>query len=252
MTRLDGRVAIVTGGSRGIGAAVCRAYAREGARVVVNYFRRADLAEALVRDIRNTDGEAIAVRGDVSRQSDVQRLVEATHDAFGPVDILVCNAAHYPRRPWHEIQVDEWDRVLAVNLRGALLCAQAVYPGMRHRGSGVILTVSSVTAELGWGPFLHYVTSKAGLIGFTRSLAREVGGEGVRVNCVMPGDIRTEQEIADFPDQIDLAEAMAQRQCLPRRGLPEDVAGAFVYLASDEASFVTGQVVTVDGGWIHY
>jgi 3-oxoacyl-[acyl-carrier protein] reductase len=250
--RLQDKVAIVTGGSRGIGAAVCKAYGREGAKVVVNYLHNAEMAQTVVDEINSGAGQAIAVQGDVAYRDEIFRMVEQAHLAFGAVDIMVCNAVHYPRHPWFEINEAEWDRVLAVNLKGALFCCQAVYPDMRARGQGVIITVTSVTVELGWGPFLHYVTSKAGLIGFTRSLAREVGKEGIRVNSVMPGAIRTEQEIIDFPDQDLLAEMMAQRQCLARRGLPEDLAGTFVYLASEDAAFVTGQVINVDGGWVHY
>ncbi|MHB9033470.1 MAG: SDR family NAD(P)-dependent oxidoreductase [Anaerolineae bacterium] len=250
--RLQNKVAIVTGGSRGIGAAVCKAYGRDGARVVVNYLHNADLAEQVCAEINAGPGRAVAVQGDVSSRMDVQRLVDTAHASFGAVDIMVCNAVHYPRRPWYTIDEAEWDRVMAVNVKGALFCCQAAYPDMKARGSGVMITVTSVTVELGWGPYLHYVTSKAGLIGFTRSLAREVGKEGIRVNCVMPGAIRTEQEIIDFPDQAELAVTMAQKQCLPQRGLPEDMAGTFVYLASDDSAFVTGQVINVDGGWVHY
>jgi len=250
--RLEGKVAIVTGGSRGIGAAVSLEFAREGARVVVNYHRRGDLAEGIVNKIKAQCGQAVAVQGDVAKKADVQRLIQAAHEAFGPVDIMVANAAYYPRTPWHEITEEEWERVMAVNLKGALWCAQAVYPDMKARGYGKIITVSSVTVELGWGPYVHYVTSKAGLIGFTRALAREAGKDGIRVNCVMPGAIRTEQEVADFPAQEELADFMAGRQCLPRRGLPEDMVGAFVYLASAESDFVTGQVINVEGGWVHY
>lgn len=250
--KLQGKVAIVTGSSRGIGAAVSRRYGEEGASVVVNYLHNQALAEQVASEINAGPGRAVAVQGDVSRREDVDRLVKAAHEHFGPVDIMVCNAVHYPRRPWHTISEAEWDQVMAVNLKGALFCCQAVYPDMQARGSGVLITVSSVTVELGWGPYIHYVTTKAGLIGFTRSLAREVGKEGIRVNCVMPGAIRTEQEILDFPDQEQLAVMMAQRQCLPRRGTPEDMAGTFVYLASDDSAFVTGQVINVDGGWVHY
>ncbi|NLV74332.1 MAG: 3-oxoacyl-ACP reductase FabG [Chloroflexi bacterium] len=250
--KLQGRVAIVTGGSRGIGAAVCKAFGAEGARVVVNYLANAEMAADVVAEINRGPGQAITVQGDVSNRADVDRIVAAAHEAFGPVDIMVCNAAHYPRSPWYEITEEVWDRVMAVNLKGTLFCCQAVYPDMRARGKGSIINLTSVTVELGWGPFLHYVTSKAGLIGLTRSLAREVGKEGIRVNAVMPGAIRTEQEELDFPNQDEVTVAMAQRQCLAQRGLPADMTGAFVYLASDDSAFVTGQVINVDGGWVHY
>lgn len=250
--RLRDKVAIVTGASRGIGAEVCKAYAREGASVVINFYSHPDEAQSLARTINSEGGKAVTVEGDVSRAEDVHRIVQICNEAFGAADILVNNAAHYPRSAWHEITEESWDRVMAVNLKGALLCCQAVYPGMRDKGYGKIINVSSVTVELGWGPYVHYVSSKAGLIGFTRSLAREVGKEGIRVNCVMPGAIQTEQELEDFPDQDDLAIFLAERQCLPQRGTARDMVGAFVYLASPESDFVTGQVLSVDGGWNHY
>ena len=250
--RLKNKVALVTGGSRGIGAAICLGYAREGASVLVNYHSKQDMAEQVVAGIHAEGGQAVAIRGDVARAADVRTMVETAHEAFGPVDILVANAAAYPRMSWQQITEHDWNRVLAVNLTGALLCAQAVYPDMLTKGYGKIITVSSVNVELGRGPFLHYVTTKAGLIGFTRALAREVGKDGIRVNCVMPGAIRTEQELEDFPDQKTLTAFLAECQSLPRRGEPEDMVGAFVYLAAPESDFVTGQVLTVDGGWVHY
>lgn len=250
--KLRGKVALVTGGSRGIGAAVCERFAAEGAQVVVNYRHSAEHAEAVVARITKTGGSALAVAADVASAVEVGRMVETARRTFGPIDILVANAAIYPRTAWYAIDEAEWDAVCAVNLRGAFLCAQAVYPDMRAPRGGVIITVSSVTAELGWGPYIHYVTTKAGLIGLTRALAREAGKEGIRVNCVMPGAIRTEQEVTDFPDQTGLATFLAERQSLPRRGTPEDMTGAFVYLASEDSAFVTGQVINVDGGWVNY
>jgi 3-oxoacyl-[acyl-carrier protein] reductase len=250
--KLDGKVAVITGSSQGIGAAVALGYAKEGAKVAVNYNRNGELAERVVGEIRAGGGEALAVGGDVSKARDVAKMFDVAREAFGPVDILVANAAANPRRPWYEIPESEWDLVMSVNLKGALLCAQAAYPDMKARGYGKVITLSSVMAELGTGPCLHYVTTKSGLIGFTRALAREVGRDGIRVNCVMPGAIRTEQEIKDFPDQEAVARRAAERQCLPQRGLPEDLVGTFVYLASSDSDFVTGQVINVDGGWVHY
>lgn len=250
--KLEGKVAVITGSSQGIGAAVAAGYAREGAKVVVNYHRNGEMAERLVEEIRDGGGEAVAAGGDVSKTGDVETMFGAAREAFGPVDIVVANAAANPRTPWHEIPESEWDFVMSVNLKGTLLCAQAAYPDMKAKGYGKIITLSSVMAELGTGPCLHYVTTKAGLIGFTRALAREVGGEGIRVNCVMPGSIRTEQEVKDFPDQEAVARRAAERQSLPERGLPEDLVGTFVYLASSDSDFVTGQVINIDGGWVHY
>lgn len=253
--QLAGKVALVTGASRGIGAAVCRGYAREGAAVAVNHLPEptmAALAESVVDDIRRDGGQALAVPGDLSSPEDVTAMVARVQDGFGSVDILVNNAAAQERVPWTDITQEAWNHVLAVNLTGPLLLAQAVHAGMRVKGYGKIIMVSSVTAQLGMTSLLHYVTTKAGLIGFTRSLAREVGAEGIRVNAVMPGAIRTEQEVEDFPGQQDeLREMLAERQCLPDRLVAEDLVGTFVYLAAPASDAVTGQTILVDGGWVH-
>ena len=171
---------------------------------------------------------------------------------FGDVDIMVANAAYSERMPWNEIPLDQWDRTMAVNVRGTYLCARAVYPSMLRLGRGSIITLTSVTVELGMAGFLDYVSSKAGIIGLTRALAREVGKDGIRVNSVMPGAIRTEQEVELNFDERELAALSAERQSIPRRGYADDLTGTFIYLASDDSAFVTGQVVTVDGGWVHH
>jgi 3-oxoacyl-[acyl-carrier protein] reductase len=234
---------------------VCRAFAREGAAVAVHHLtdeRGTREAAALAAELREAGAEAVAVGADVSRREEVERMVAQARAALGPIDVLVANAAASGRVAWTAIDDAEWRRVLAANLDGALFCSQAVFSDMRERGDGKIITVSSVMAELGAAGSLHYVTTKAGLIGFTRALAREVGKDGIRVNCVMPGAIRTEHEVEHFPDEERVAAVQAQVQSLPRRGVAEDLAGAFLYLASDESDFVTGQVIAVDGGWVNY
>ncbi len=253
--RLEGRVAIITGASWGIGAAVAEAFAREGASVVVSSYPDPGMeqrADDVVGSIIQTGGRALRTSADVTSRSDIDAMVALAQEEFGDVDVLVSNAAYSNRLPWHEIPAEQWDHTHAVNVRGAFLCAQACREGMLRKGRGSIISVTSVTVELGMPGLLDYVASKAALIGFTRALAREVGPEGIRVNAVMPGAIRTEQEVALGFDEEELRVLSAQRQCLPRRGFADDLTGAFVFLASDESSFMTGQVLNVDGGWIHY
>ena len=255
MGRLESRVAIVTGASWGIGAAVAEAFAREGANVVVNTLpeERMDcLAGGVVDRITQSGGNAIKVPADISVPAEVDHMVALAERTFGDVDILVANAAYSERVAWNEITIEQWDRTMAVNVRGTFQCARAVYPGMVRQGRGSIITLTSVTVELGMAGFLDYVSSKAGIIGLTRALAREVGKEGIRVNSVMPGAIRTEQEVELNFDERELAALSAERQSIPRRGYANDLTGTFVYLASDDSAFVTGQVVTVDGGWVHH
>jgi 3-oxoacyl-[acyl-carrier protein] reductase len=253
--RLADRVALITGASRGIGAAVACAFAKEGAAVALNYLPQPDmrqLAEQATKQIVADGGTAISVGADISDPDAVEHMVACVSDAIGAPDVLVLNAAAVGSQPWMDIDLPSWDNVTAVNLRGAFICARATFPGMRAKGYGKIITVSSVMVELGMPDALHYVTSKAGIIGFTRALAREVGRDGVCVNCVMPGAIRTEHEVERNPDQDEIYRFVVERQSLQRRGVPADVVGAFVYLASAESDFMTGQVLNVDGGWAHY
>ena len=253
--RLENRVAIVTGASWGIGAAAAEAFAREGACVVVNNLpedRMDALAQGVVDRIVDEGGRAIKVPADISVPAEVEHLVSVAESTFGDVGIMVANAAYSEREQWTEIPIEQWDRTMAVNLRGTYLCARAVYPSMLRLGGGSIITLTSVTVELGMAGFVDYVASKAGIIGLTRALAREVGGDGIRVNSVMPGAIRTEQEVELNFDEHELAVLSAERQSIPRRGYADDLAGTFVYLASDDSAFVTGQVITVDGGWVHH
>lgn len=253
--RLDGSVALVTGASWGIGAAVARGFAREGASVVVGSYpddEMESLADEVVASISDAGGRAIRASVDVTSRTQIDAALGVAQREFGDVDVLVTNAAWANRLPFQEISVEQWDHTLAVNLRGAFLCAQACHQGMLRRGRGSIITVSSVTVEVGMAGLLDYVSSKAGLIGFTRALARELGPHQIRVNAVMPGAIRTEQELALGFDEVELRTVMAERQCLPQRGFADDLTGAFLFLASEESSFISGQVINVDGGWIHY
>ncbi len=250
--RLQGRIALVTGAARNIGAAVAERLADEGAAVAVN-FRSADSAAAagaVVERIAAAGGRAIAVRGDVAVEEDVEAMVAEVTGLLGSVDILVNNAAASVAfsAPWHELTAEQWDHVSRVNVTGSFLCARAVYPSMRLAGGGSIVNMSSVRAILGWPGNLHYTASKAALIGFTRGLAREVGPDGIRVNALIIGAIQTpEEDVYGTPEEI--AARVLPLQSLQLRGEPPDVAAAVAFLASADGRFVSGQCLTVDGGW---
>jgi 3-oxoacyl-[acyl-carrier protein] reductase len=254
-SRLAGRVALLTGASRGIGAAAARAYVAEGAAVAIGYEPRpasAEQAAKLVAEISAAGGRAIAVAGGMADPDDIESFAANVRAELGPADIVVNNAAASARSPWTQLRIDEWDQVQNVNLRGAWLMARAAYPDLRASEHASIINVTSVMVETGQPGALHYTASKAGLIGLTRALARELGEEGIRVNAVMPGAIRTEHEREMEPDGSAIFTSITGRQALKRRGRATDLAGAFVFLASDESGFVTGQVLNVDGGWVHY
>src|SRR5438132_3515411 len=245
--RLKDKVAIVTGGGVGIGRAYAHGLAKEGAAVIV-----ADIQEAkkVAADIKAAGGEAIAVAVDVTSPEKTQAMAAATLKAYGHIDVLVNNAGLYSalkKKNFMEIDPDEWDRVMAVNLKGLFLCVKAVYPAMQRQGKGKIINISSGTALSGSLFFLHYVSSKAGVIGFTRALAREVGGDNICVNLIMPGltisgsnqeGVMTAEQLAD----------RRKRRCFQRDQYPKDLVGTVIFLASDDSDFMTGQSIGVDGG----
>jgi 3-oxoacyl-[acyl-carrier protein] reductase len=242
---LTGKVAIVTGGGRGLGAGFCRALAAEGASVVV-----ADIAEAGARAIADEIG-GTAVQIDVSDDTSVRTMVARTMEQHGRIDILINNAALYselrrPPKPFDEIPLDEWDRVMAVNVRGVWLCCAASAPVFRQQRSGVIINISSGTIFAGAPGFMHYVTSKAAVWGMTRVLARELGDVGVRVNSITPGHTSTEAGRAVYAP--DAYEASAQRRIFKREETVDDLVGTVLFLCSDASAFITGQCLNVDGG----
>jgi NAD(P)-dependent dehydrogenase (short-subunit alcohol dehydrogenase family) len=244
--RLAGKVAIVTGGARHIGTAYCRALAREGATVVV-----ADILDGktVAEEIRSKGGNALALKIDVSKEGDTNRMAVETVNAFGRIDILINNAAIFinlQRHPFYEISADEWDRVSAVNIKGPFLCAKAVFAQMKEQKYGKIINISSSTAYWGTPNFLHYVASKAALIGMTRSLAREVGDYGICVNAIAPGLV--EHEGQNAPQA--LTELQLKARSIKRLQTPEDLLGTLVFLASPDSGFMTGQTIVVDGGSI--
>jgi len=250
MARLEGRVAIVTGAAQGIGWHYARAMAEEGAKVVI-----ADVLDCGP----GADRIAAAVQGatvvphccDVSDQDQAAGLVKATMDRFGKLDVLVNNAAVFaslaPKRI-EEIDVEEWDRVMAVNLRGVFLCARAAVPVMRAQGGGKIINVASDTPLKGVPMMLHYVSSKGGVIGLTRALARELGPDNIAVNALCPGLTLSEGVAATLDSRTDNLARVRGARALKRDQMPEDLVGAMLFLASSDSDFVTGQSIVVNGG----
>jgi 3-oxoacyl-[acyl-carrier protein] reductase len=244
--RLAGKVAIVTGASRGIGLAIARRFSAEGAAVVVNYVARQDEAEAAVREIAAAGGTAVAVQADVSRGSDVAALVRTTLDRFGRIDVLVNNAGVMVTKGVLETTEDEWDRTIDVNLKGAYLCSKEVAPIMIRQEAGTIINISSNSGL--YHPsamrFTEYVTSKAGMNGLTKAMALALGPH-VTVNAICPGWIRT-----DMMEDIDpeVHQRILAETALARWGTPEDVAASAAFLASADASFITGELLIVAGG----
>jgi 3-oxoacyl-[acyl-carrier protein] reductase len=242
---LEGRVAIVTGGGGGLAEGICATLAASGAAVAA-VDRSLEKAERVAQ--LASPGRCIALEADVSDKASVDAMAQRVISELGGIDILVNNAAIYPLRPWTEIEEEEWDRVMAVNLKGYFLCARAAYPSMRERGKGRIINVASITFFIGWSGFLDYVSSKGAIIGFTRTLAREIGPDGITVNAISPGAFPTDAERV-HPDQEALNRRILEQQSLKRRGTPEDVGNLAAFLASDAASFITGQTIMIDGGW---
>jgi len=244
--QLEGKVAIVTGASRGIGLAIARRYAQEGAAVVINYFARRDEAEKAVHEIEAAGGQAIAVQADVSKSADVDRLVKATLERFGRIDILVNNAGVHVAKGVMETTEADWDLTIDINLKGAYLCSKAVIPTMQAQKTGTIIMMSSNSGL--YHPsamrFVEYVVSKAGMNGLTKALALALGPY-ITVNAICPGWIRTEmiEEIDPETHQRILDET-----ALARWGTPDDIAASATFLASAEASFITGEMLIVAGG----
>lgn len=243
--RLAGRVALVTGGGQGLGRAFAHRLAADGARVVVAD-RNGDAASAVAQQI---NASAMAVQVDVADETSVGAMVDAVQERFGRLDILVNNAALFSTLrmgPFEEITVPEWDEVMAVNVRGPFLCSRAAAPLMRRQSYGKIINISSAAVLLGRPGYLHYVTSKAALIGMTRSLGTELGPYGITVNAVLPGSTETEVPRETVtPEQV---RGIIERQAIKRRQVPADLLGIVSFLASPDSDFMTGQSVNVDGG----
>jgi NAD(P)-dependent dehydrogenase (short-subunit alcohol dehydrogenase family) len=239
--KLEGRVAIVTGGARGLGRAIARKLGEEGAAVVV-----ADVDAAGAERAAAELPRSLAVPTDVSREADIEAMVAAALARFGRLDVLVNNAALIPWAAIDEIDLAEWRRITAVNLDGVFLACRAAIPPMRQAGYGRIVNLASTVILTGVPFASHYVAAKGGVFAFTRSLATELGADGITVNSVAPGLTRTEGTLETRHSEF--YEEVAARQAIPRVGEPEDIAPAVAFLASEEARWITGQMIVVDGG----
>lgn len=243
---LTGKVAIVTGAAAGIGEAIAELLAAHGVRV---YLLDRDAARN-EQTARTLPGLAKALACDVRDRTAVQSAVAQVTEEAGKIDILINNAGVYPRRPFLQMDEREWDAVQDINLKGMFHTCQCVLPHMVARGSGSVINISSVTFHVGMANLTHYVASKGGVIGFTRSLAREMGGNGIRVNCLTPGAVLVESERQVATDEQ--IRAVLDLQSIKRRILPVDVARVCLFLASELSAAMTGQTLNVDGGWVMY
>jgi len=247
MSKLTGKTAIVTGASRGIGAAIARRFAEEGANIVVNYSGSQDKAEAVVAEIEQAGGKAIAVKANVADADAVKAMADAAMKEFGSIDILINNAGITHDNLMMRMKEDEWDDVINTNLKGVFLCTKAVTRQMMKQRAGRIVNIASIVGVMGNAGQANYVAAKAGVIGLTKTTARELASRGITANAVAPGFITTDmtEKLGD-----DVQSTMLAQIPLARFGAPEDVANAALFLASDEASYVTGQTLHLDGGMV--
>lgn len=243
--KMDGRVAVVTGGAQGIGRALALGLAREGAKVVIADLQ-ANKAESVAKELSDAGTEALALEVDVANEPAVKRLAEQTFNRFGRIDILVNDAGVYLKAPVVEIIEEDWDRTINVNLGGNFLCSRAFVPAMRAQKSGRIISVASGIAHYGAKEFAPYAASKAAIIGFVKALARELGPDGITVNAICPGAANTAMPRTHRTEE----ELMARLRSNPLGHVlePEDFVGAVLFLASDRASYITGQAINVNCG----
>ncbi|MGL4880604.1 MAG: 3-oxoacyl-[acyl-carrier-protein] reductase [Waterburya sp.] len=245
LQHLKDKVAVVTGASRGIGKAAALALATQGAKVVVNYARSSEAAEAIAQEIKAAGGEAIAIQADVSQSAEVDNLIKQTLDNFGRIDVLVNNAGITKDTLLLRMKPEQWQAVIDLNLTGVFLCTKAVSKTMLKQRSGRIINIASVAGQMGNPGQANYSAAKAGVIGFTKTVAKELANRGVTVNAVAPGFIET-----DMTHDLQ-SEEIIKFIPLGRYGKPEEVAGTIRFLAADPAAaYITGQVFNVDGGMV--
>ena len=248
---LKDKVVIVTGGGHGIGKAYCLGFARAGARVVPADIDGQSARQVVSELSKVTEAGALAITVDVSDEKSTKQMAAKTLDTFGRIDVLINNAAIFATIPMNRggidsISLDEWDRLMAVNLKGPFLCARAVLPAMRTQKSGKIINIASGTALSGPPGRIHYVASKAGVLGFTRTLAREVGDDNIQVNALVPGSTLSEENPTE--DILRMRSEGVNRRALKRVQVPQDLVGSMLFMASPLADFMTGHSLVVDGG----
>ena len=247
MGRFEGKTAIVTGASRGIGREIALQLAHEGAKVAVNYSGSKDKADEVVQQIKDAGGEAFAIQADVSNSDSVKKMVEMTIETFGSIDILVNNAGITRDNLLVRMKEDEWDDVININLKGVFLCTKGVSRQMMRQRAGKIVNVASIVGVSGNAGQANYVAAKAGVIGFTKTTAQELAARNINVNAVAPGFITT-----DMTDALDetMKNQMLANIPLGKLGSPENVAKTVMFLLSDDAAYITGQTIHVDGGMV--
>lgn len=249
---LDGKVCVVTGASRGLGRAIAVRMSQEGCNVVINYYSHKREAEETNLMIKRNKPEALVVRADVSKKSDVELLAQQVIKTFGTVDILVNNAGMFMVKPSLELAEEEWDRTIDINLKGTFLCSQIVGKTMVERRRGVIINMSSIAGLTAFPKRAAYCAAKAGIVALTKTLAAEWAEYNVRVNAVAPAYVETEKMKQQALEGTLDASKIIQRTPMKRLGEPREVAAAVAFLASDEASYITGEILAIDGGWLSY
>lgn len=242
---LEGRVALVTGGSRGIGSSIAMELARNGANIAINYANNSEKAEKVIKEIKKLGADAISIKADVSKEEDVKKLVKKAEKELGKIEILVNNAGITRDNLLIRMKKEDFEDVLDVNLIGTFLCTKAVSRGMMKKRYGKIINITSVVGIMGNAGQGNYSASKAGVIGFTKSMAKELGSRGIRINAVAPGFIDT--EMTQVLDE-ELKEKMIDNIPLGKLGDTQDVANLVAFLASKKSDYITGQVLSVDGG----